>query len=369
MGMLANIIVVMEMASQLETLAGKLPALRGILRTEESTKHALVLPFIKALGYDIHDPAEVTAELIADVATKKGEKVDYAILIGGRPVVLFECKALGAELGLEQASQLFRYFTTTIDARIGVLTDGCNYRFYSDLDRQNIMDPAPFLAFSLDGLSGSVLRSLTHLCKSRLNISQLISEGRGQRLDAALDRFVESELVNPSDELVRFFLKRFKTGHETSIARGSLAAKIKETLQSRVSAGAPAQFGNVAPVAGKPVPPDNVGQPTDHTSAFGRVTSRNPLPDLISRGLIRPPVKIYGSGRGYKLEGTVEPDGSVVVDGFIFKSLSGAAEKTLRRLSGRTHSINGLEFWGVRSDNGQLTRFIQLKDQLTLKSR
>ncbi len=50
------------------------------LETEEATKSALVLPFIQMLGYEIFDPTEVVPEFTADIGTKKGEKVDYALI-------------------------------------------------------------------------------------------------------------------------------------------------------------------------------------------------------------------------------------------------------------------------------------------------
>jgi predicted type IV restriction endonuclease len=83
------------------------------IQTEEATKNALVMPFITALGYNVFDPTEVTAELHADVGVKKGEKVDYAILKDGKPIMLFECKWHGADLNKEHASQLYRYFSVT----------------------------------------------------------------------------------------------------------------------------------------------------------------------------------------------------------------------------------------------------------------
>jgi hypothetical protein len=61
------------------------------LQTEEATKNALIMPFIQALGYDVFNPAEVVPEFTADVGTKKGEKVDYAVMRGGKPIILFEC--------------------------------------------------------------------------------------------------------------------------------------------------------------------------------------------------------------------------------------------------------------------------------------
>lgn len=59
------------------------------IQTEEATKNALIMPFITALGYNVFNPTEVTPELHADVGLKKGEKVDYAILVDGKPAILF----------------------------------------------------------------------------------------------------------------------------------------------------------------------------------------------------------------------------------------------------------------------------------------
>ncbi len=102
------------------------------------------MPFINhVLGYNVFDPAEVVPEFIADVGTKKGEKVDYAIFRNGDPIMLFECKHYGVDLGKEPASQLYRYFSVA-KARFGVLTDGVFYRFYSDIEEQNKMDARPF---------------------------------------------------------------------------------------------------------------------------------------------------------------------------------------------------------------------------------
>ena len=51
------------------------------IKTEEATKMSLVLPFFQKLGYDVFNPTEFCPEYTADVGIKKGEKVDYAILV------------------------------------------------------------------------------------------------------------------------------------------------------------------------------------------------------------------------------------------------------------------------------------------------
>ena len=76
-------IVVQEISGRIRTVADK-------VATEEATKTAMVMPFIAhILGYNVFDPSEVVPEYTADVGTKKGEKVDYAVCQGGtaRPAV------------------------------------------------------------------------------------------------------------------------------------------------------------------------------------------------------------------------------------------------------------------------------------------
>src|SRR3954465_5749281 len=106
---------------------------REVLLTEEAAKTALVMPFLQALGYNVFNPSEVVPEFTCDVGTKKGEKVDYAICDGKSVKMLVECKPANTELNLNNASQLFRYFSTT-DARVAILTNGVVYKFFSDID-------------------------------------------------------------------------------------------------------------------------------------------------------------------------------------------------------------------------------------------
>ena len=65
----------MELQTQLKSLAEKINQLKDKIETEESTKHAFVLPFINLLGYDTFNPTEVVPEFTADLGLKKGEKV------------------------------------------------------------------------------------------------------------------------------------------------------------------------------------------------------------------------------------------------------------------------------------------------------
>ncbi|KAF0092904.1 MAG: hypothetical protein E1N59_3334 [Puniceicoccaceae bacterium 5H] len=123
-------------------------------RGEESTKQAMVLPMLEALGYDIWNPAEVCPEYLSDTAIKKfgqKEKVDYAILLNGTPRIFFEVKALDQPLEGHHG-QLKRYFNSTPSVSLAVLTNGLEYRFYTDTKEQNIQDDSPFFIANLESI-------------------------------------------------------------------------------------------------------------------------------------------------------------------------------------------------------------------------
>lgn len=95
----------MDFIDALRALANRTRGQLDHLQTEEATKNAIIMPFINVMGYDVFNPTEVVPEFTADVGNRKGEKVDYAIMQNGAPIILFECKLAGAELTLDNATQ------------------------------------------------------------------------------------------------------------------------------------------------------------------------------------------------------------------------------------------------------------------------
>lgn len=71
----------------LKQLAERVVSLRESISTEEATKMSMILPFFQLLGYDVFNPSEFCPEYTADIGVKKGEKVDYAILIDNTPQI------------------------------------------------------------------------------------------------------------------------------------------------------------------------------------------------------------------------------------------------------------------------------------------
>lgn len=209
----------MELIDQLSNLASRAQKQIAHIQTEEATKTALVMPFINALGYNVFDPTEVVPEFICDIGTKKGEKIDYAIMRDGKPIILFECKHVGSELNINHASQLFRYFHVT-EARIAILTNGLIYRLFTDLEQSNKMDERPFLEFDLTNFHENDVAEIKKLSKPSFNIEDLLFAAYNLKYMRAFKKYFDEQFTQPSADFVHFVSKQ--------VYEGVLTNKLKE---------------------------------------------------------------------------------------------------------------------------------------------
>lgn len=208
----------MDLADHLLQIASRIPSQLQHLLTEEATKNALVLPFLNGLGYNVFDPTEVVPEFIADVGTKKGEKVDYVIIREGKPAILIECKPVGAKLHINHASQLFRYFSVT-DARFAILTNGTDYQFYTDIEAPNKMDEKPFFEFSMLSLDPRTIEEVRKFSKTAFNLENILSTASELKYKKQIQLLLARELESPSEDFVRHFAKQVYGGAFTSAVK------------------------------------------------------------------------------------------------------------------------------------------------------
>lgn len=202
--------------------------------TEEATKNAIIMPFLILLGYDVFNPEEVIPEYTCDVAGKKGEKIDYAIIHDSEPVILIEVKRAGMKLQKAQQAQLFRYFSTN-RCRIAVLTNGINYLFFSDINAANVMDDEPFFSFNiLEDDEAVYLSSLEQFCKSNLNVKTILSKAIFLKYEKVVEKTMLEDLTSPSDEIVKYFLKRPEVNTGTKIT-AQMIEKYRESTKKAMS--------------------------------------------------------------------------------------------------------------------------------------
>jgi hypothetical protein len=224
----------MDFIDKIRELSTRIPKLLDSIQTEEATKHAMVMPFISALGYNVFDPTEVTPELCADVGVKKGEKVDYAILRDGKPIILFECKHHGADLSKVHASQLYRYFSVT-ETRFGVLTNGIAYWFYSDLEAANKMDEKPFFEFNLLDIKENAVEELKKFSKSSFDLEFILTTASELKYTREISRLLLGQMHEPTDEFVRFFASKVYGGKITQSVREQFGQLTKQAFKQLIN--------------------------------------------------------------------------------------------------------------------------------------
>lgn len=230
----------MDFKDSIKQLAEKVAQLKAGILTEEATKNAFIMPFINALGYDVFNPLEVIPEMDCDLVKKKGEKIDYAIMKDGAPIILIECKHWQQDLSLHD-TQLKKYFVAS-KAKFGVLTNGIRYLFYTDLEDQNIMDEKPFLELDITDVKDYQLEELKKFHKSYFDIDNILNSASELKYSNELKKIFAEEIVNPTPEIVKYFTKKVYVGIITSkiqeqfseLAKRAISSYINELISKRL---------------------------------------------------------------------------------------------------------------------------------------
>lgn len=236
------------------------------IKTEESTKLSLVMPFLIALGYDVFNHTEVNPEFIADVGVKKGEKVDFAINIDGKPRILIECKWCGATLDKEHASQLYRYFSVT-DAKFGILTNGLVYKFFCDLDQINKMDQKPYFEFNILDVKETDVEELKKFSKESFNLEANVTAAGELRYTNDIKKYLFEQMTKPDPEFVYFLTSKCYPGKKITqgvrdvfndIVKRAYTQFINDQINERLKSA--------------------ISQHTAKEEAVGNTNSKTPLP-------------------------------------------------------------------------------------------
>ena len=199
----------MDFIDELRQFSERAKKMLPQINSEEATKTGLIMPFFqKFLGYDVFDINEFVPEFVADFGTKKNDRVDYAIIKEGKPVILIEAKWCGATLESCDSSQLSKYFSATTDAKFGILTNGITYRFYADLDTPYKMDSMPFLVFDLLHPSKTAVTEVMRFRKETFDTDGIRSRALMLKYTNEIEYFFLGQFREPSDAFVKFTLSQ-----------------------------------------------------------------------------------------------------------------------------------------------------------------
>ena len=197
----------------------------GQFTSFKDTKQELVLPFLSALGYDTEDKTEV----VPDYVIQSSRLADYVIKKDGDPVMVVECTKFGYPLGAEQRASLVYCFKNIPTAKIGILTNGVQYLFYSDMTKEIAMDNYPFLHVYLLDPNQINHEALQYLTKAEFNIDTIHDSIKTTIKDLLVRQYTLSLFVDPPKEFIYFLIRELNLGFDSDTDR------IKNTVKSTLT--------------------------------------------------------------------------------------------------------------------------------------
>ncbi|MFQ9979588.1 type I restriction endonuclease [Clostridium cadaveris] len=261
----------MEIKEKLYNLSERIDKIVDQIKSEEGTKQSLILPFFQILGYDVFNPLEFCPEFDADYGVKKGEKVDYAIIIDDEPTILIEAKSCNDSLD-KHGSQLFRYFNST-KAKFGVLTNGIIYRFYSDLDEINKMDKHPFFEVDLSNLNDTQITYLKNFERDSLDVDSILSTAEELKYSNLIKDFLKQQLASPNEDFTNFVLSQVYDGRKTASVVEKFLPIIKRAFNQLITDTLSTKFAET--LKGESKQTDESSEENSLDSAISKIITTN----------------------------------------------------------------------------------------------
>lgn len=218
---------------QMFDISNTIMEIKSKIITEEATKQSLILPFFQALKYNVFNPIEFTPEYTADFGIKKGEKVDYAITLNEKLSILVEAKSCNIKLD-KHAGQLSRYFNNA-NAPIGILTNGVEYRFFSDLEIDNRMDEEPFYIVNMLEIKEDDIEFLYRFLKSEFSEGKVRELAMDLKDKQRIKKVINNEIKNPSDEFINTIMSSVNNKRKTSSYILKYKPVVKEVLEEKIT--------------------------------------------------------------------------------------------------------------------------------------
>ena len=302
--------------------------------SEEETKAILIDPVFAALGWHVDELEDVRREYRA----KPGDNpVDYALVVFGKPRLFVEAKALSVALDRKSASQVLGY-AATVGVAWCVLTNGDEYRLYKshasvDVDEKLLRT----VRLSDPEQAGLCQETLALIAREQMGDTELELLWKSQFVDRRVKSTIEELFAEENGPLARLVNKR---SSELSIG------DVRESLQR-------AQLQVHFPVAAPSVSQMPSGSGFQAPAPKPALSHGVELQDLISAGLLQPPLSLEKTYKGVQLEATIEADGRVRCVGGACDSLSAAGGMARKSVLGTSPDepappTNGWKFWLYR---------------------
>ena len=147
--------------------------------------------------------------------------------------MIIECKHWKQNLDIHN-SQLFRYFHVT-KTRFALLTNGIQYRIYTDLEETNKMDEKPFLEFDITKLKENTVKEIEKFHKSKFDISLIVDNASNLKYTREIKYLIDQEITEPSHDFIKLFANKAYSGRLTSKVMDEFAEIVHKAFNQIIS--------------------------------------------------------------------------------------------------------------------------------------
>ena len=142
---------------------------------ESETRDYLIERFFEELGYNKME--HYSHEFSLQIDKGKVKKVDMVVTLNRRnPIMLIECKKATSNLNKNHYNQLAEYFKVHKESKVGVLTNGIQYEFYSvKWNDDKALNDKPFIVFDLNDFTRADLEDIANFHIKLFDVNNIIS--------------------------------------------------------------------------------------------------------------------------------------------------------------------------------------------------
>ena len=176
--------------------------------SEATTKNFLIAPYIhEILGYNPFNPDHCIPEYSADIKGA-GDKVDYALLHNGKPIIIVEAKSIGTiQPDHATPGQLNGYFVGC-EAQFAALTDGLIWNWYRAKSNHFELERAPFLSHDVRSPSPDEIHWLRKIVNQPdFDIDRAHGQAGFVKMKNAFQTWLRHTRKNPSDKFLTFLIE------------------------------------------------------------------------------------------------------------------------------------------------------------------
>jgi hypothetical protein len=196
---------------------------------EAQTRMYLIEPLLEILGYSRIDERDMLTEINAGWG-QKNDKADLGLIVKGKePEIIVECKKYGKKLTDKEASQLNNYFINTKSSKIGILTNGLEWRFYTinEVEKESKLFQIPFLVIDFSEIDDSKIELFAQFHKNATDIKVILEEAQDFFFLQGFSDALTAELLEPSDDFIKAIFSR--------MAGKRMNDNIKDKLRSLIN--------------------------------------------------------------------------------------------------------------------------------------